>query len=341
MSNHVMLRALFIAAALSATASAQIIPVGPFTGDISEGFETQVPFQWTTCLVPDVFQGVGQLCESAGQANLITTPGWSFICQINARTGTKLAASGGAFVVYTFNQDVSKFGGYFGVNSGYPDATVNFYDVNNNLLGSLNATIPADCSWNWAGFQSQGAAIRKVEVKGLHPYNGGSGGFVQMDDMEIKLGTTNCSGGTLSYCTAGTSANGCSALVFGSGTPSATATTGFNISVTHVEGQKQGILFYGINNTGFTPTVWGSGGTSYLCAKAPLQRTGVQNSGGTLNSCDGTLALDWNNYRATHATALGNPFSAGQAVYAQAWYRDPPSPKTTSLSDALSFVTCP
>jgi hypothetical protein len=75
--------------------------------------------------------------------------------------------------------------------------------------------------------------------------------------------------------------------------------------------------------------------------KAPLQRTGVQNSGGTTGACDGSLSLDWNAYRASNATALGNPFSAGQSVYAQGWFRDPPSPKTTSLSDALSFVTCP
>ena len=341
MTHLVTLRALFFAVALSATSSAQIVPVAPFVGDLSEGFETQVQLQWNVCVVPDVFQGVGQLCESSGVANVTVTPGWGFICQINAHSGVNLAASGGAFAVYTFNQDVSKFGGYFGVNSGYPDATIVFYDVNNVVIDSVTAVIPADCSWNWGGWESQGAAIRKVEVKGLHPYNGGNGGFVQMDDMEIKLGAGSCSGNVVNYCTAGTTSSGCNALITGSGTPSATAGSGFNLSVSNVEGQKQGILFYGINNTGFTPSVWGVGGTSYLCAKAPLQRTGVQNSGGTILNCNGTLSLDWNSYRAGHPTALGNPFTAGQAVYAQAWFRDPPSPKTTSLSNALSFVTCP
>jgi len=341
MSNCVTLRALFITAALSATASAQIVPVAPFTGDLSDGFETQISGPGTVCVSPDVFQGAGQLCESAGYPNMLVTSGWGFICGISPHGGGLLTASAGAFAVYTFNQDVSEFGGYFGVNSGYPDATLNFYDVNNVLLGSVTATIPADCSWNWGGWKTQGAAIRTVEVKGLHPYNGGSGGFVQMDDMEIKLGAGSCSGNTASYCTAGTTSSGCNALISGSGTPSATAATGFNITVNNVEGQKQGILFYGINNSGFTPTIWGVGGSSYLCAKAPLQRTGVQSTGGTILSCNGTLSLDWNAYRFNHPTALGNPFSAGQAVYAQGWFRDPPSPKTTSLSNGLSFVTCP
>ena len=33
--------------------------------------------------------------------------------------------------------------------------------------------------------------------------------------------------------------------------------------------------------------------------------------------------------------------AAGDTVWAQAWFRDPPSPKTTHLSDGLEFVVCP
>jgi hypothetical protein len=53
------------------------------------------------------------------------------------------------------------------------------------------------------------------------------------------------------------------------------------------------------------------------------------------------FSLDWNAFRATHASALGQPFVAGDSVWAQAWFRDPPSPKTTQLSDALAFSVCP
>jgi hypothetical protein len=142
------------------------------------------------------------------------------------------------------------------------------------------------------------------------------------------------------FCTAGTTSNGCVASITGTGTPSASSGSGFTIQVSSVEGQKQGILFYGIDNNGFAPTTWGQS-SSFLCVKHPSQRTGVQNSGGTFAQCDGSLALDWNAYIATHASALGNPFAAGQHVFAQAWFRDPPSPKSTMLSNALEFSVAP
>jgi hypothetical protein len=68
---------------------------------------------------------------------------------------------------------------------------------------------------------------------------------------------------------------------------------------------------------------------------------GVQGSGGAPGMCDGALASDWNAFVATHPSALGVPFTAGDQVRAQAWFRDPPSPKTTNLSNALSFYVCP
>jgi hypothetical protein len=177
-------------------------------------------------------------------------------------------------------------------------------------------------------------------------FDGTTGAFVSVFASDPSLvntvGITFKSGGVPhTYCTAGTSSHGCVAAIGSTGTPSASAATSFHIDVAGVEGQKQGILFYGINNTGFSPHPWASGSTSYLCVKNPSQRTGVQNSGGTLNLCTGHLGLDWNAYVAAHPSALGAPFSAGQHVFAQAWFRDPPSPKTTMLSDALEFTVGP
>jgi hypothetical protein len=142
----------------------------------------------------------------------------------------------------------------------------------------------------------------------------------------------------LVYCTAGTTTNGCNAVISATGTPSASASSGFAIQVSGVEGQKQGILFYGI--TGPIAATWGSG-SSYLCVKSPTQRTGSQGSGGTAGTCNGALALDWNAYLNANPGALGNPFTAGDTVCAQGWFRDPPAPKTTSLSNALRFTVAP
>jgi hypothetical protein len=142
------------------------------------------------------------------------------------------------------------------------------------------------------------------------------------------------------YCTAGTTTNGCLASIAGTGTPSASSGSGFTLSVSAVEGQKQGLLFYGIDNTAFAPAPWGAS-TSYLCIKPPTQRTPAQSSGGTAGACDGALSIDWNLFRATTPGVLGLPFAAGQHVFAQGWFRDPPSPKTTNLSNALEFVVGP
>lgn len=142
------------------------------------------------------------------------------------------------------------------------------------------------------------------------------------------------------FCTAGTTTNGCVASMSGTGTPSASSGSGFTISASAVEGQKLGLLFYGLDNTGFTPSQWGAS-SSVLCIKAPTQRSGALSSGGTSGVCDGVLAIDWNAFINANSGALGNPFSAGQHVFAQAWFRDPPSTKTTALSNALEFVVGP
>jgi hypothetical protein len=141
------------------------------------------------------------------------------------------------------------------------------------------------------------------------------------------------------YCTAGTSQHGCVASISGTGVPSASASSGFTIMVSNLEGQRTGIIFYGIDSAHSAP--WGTGGTSFLCVKAPTQRTGTHNSGGTSGACNGSFAFDFNAYRAAHPSALGSPFTAGEHVEAQGWYRDPGSPKNTSLSDALEFSLAP
>ena len=153
--------------------------------------------------------------------------------------------------------------------------------------------------------------------------------------------TTGPAGPVISaYCTAGTTTNNCVPSIAGTGTPSASSGSGFTISVSDVEGQKTGIVFYGVDNSGFTSSPWGQS-TSFLCVKPPTQRTPAQSSGGTFNQCDGALALDWNAFIAANPSALGAPFAAGQHVYAQGWFRDPPSPKHTLLSNALDFIVGP
>ncbi len=140
------------------------------------------------------------------------------------------------------------------------------------------------------------------------------------------------------YCTAGTTTNGCNASISGTGVASATAGSGFTINVANVEGGQNGILFYGLASASSS---WGSGSSSFLCVKSPLERMGVQSTSGTHGACDGSMSIDWNTYYAVNPLAIGHPYAPGLTIYAQAWFRDPPAPKTTSLSNGLSFNVNP
>jgi hypothetical protein len=124
-----------------------------------------------------------------------------------------------------------------------------------------------------------------------------------------------------------------------SGTPSAAASSGFSLVCTNVEGLKSGIQFYGINGQFIQP--WAVGSTSFLCIKTPTQRMITMSTGGTSGLCDGSVTTDFLAFIAANPTALGAPLSAGQVIDAQTWFRDPPAPKTTNLSNGLEFTMAP
>jgi hypothetical protein len=134
-----------------------------------------------------------------------------------------------------------------------------------------------------------------------------------------------------SYCSAGTTTNGCVPAISGVGTPSWFAGSGFWLTTNNVEGQKLGLSFFSF--AGPTSVPWLTGSTSYLCVRSPVLRMPTQNSLGTAGSCNGVLSSDWNAYAIGHI-----PPMPGQGVWAQSWFRDPPSPATSNLSDGLFFV---
>jgi hypothetical protein len=143
--------------------------------------------------------------------------------------------------------------------------------------------------------------------------------------------------GPVSYCTAGTSASGCQALLSATGTPSSSAASGFLLQATGVEGQKDGAFFWGKSGQQANP--WGNG-TSFQCVVPPVTRGGSLPGSGTIGACDGSFAQDLNaTWCSTCPYPQKNP-GTGAVVQAQLWYRDPASTsnQTTSLSDAIEFV---
>ena len=139
------------------------------------------------------------------------------------------------------------------------------------------------------------------------------------------------------YCTAGTTINGCLPSISGSGVPSITNGSGFVISVSNVPGQRFGTLMYSFNPIAVP---WSPISTSYRCVAFPVQRFGDLSSGGTAGQCNGTLSIDFNQWYATHPGAMGAPYVPSSILYAQGWFRDPAAPKQTNLSNGLRFTLC-
>jgi hypothetical protein len=142
------------------------------------------------------------------------------------------------------------------------------------------------------------------------------------------------------YCTAGTSAAGCQALIGASGTPSASASSGFSLSITGIEGAKDALFFYGPSGQQAVP--WGNG-TSYVCVVPPRWRGGLLSGVGTAGACDGSFSQDLNaRWCPTCPKPLHNP-GAGAMVWGQLWYRDPASTSnmSSSMSDAIELCVGP
>ena len=318
--------------ALAGTAHSQCqTSIVSFTGTISEGFETQVSGQFTTCINPSVFGGAADLCTPNGAAAHITG-GWGFSCTIQEHGGTKLYGSGSGTnnggAEYDFGTTaVSRFGGYFGMNHpGAPGFTATFMDSAGNVVATDVLTDANDCQWRWHGWDFSGCTtpISRINFKSNYTNTG----YLMMDDMEVDLGTT-CN--PVIYCTPKPSSSGCTPTIqtngpggVNAGCP-VTGACNYTVDAIQVEGgNKPGIIFYGY----VAASISFMGGT--LCVTPPIKRTPPQGSGGTPGLCDGTLS--W------MANCPGDP--PGTHVFYQGWFRDPQDPTGfgVGLTDAVELV---
>jgi hypothetical protein len=137
------------------------------------------------------------------------------------------------------------------------------------------------------------------------------------------------------YCTAKTNSLGCVPAIGFSGTPDANAGSGFAITSSNTLNQKSGLLFYSGNGAASASF---QGGT--MCVQAPVLRTPVQNSGGTVGSddCSGVFSLDFN---VRIASGVDPQLVAGVTIWSQYWSRDPAASFTTNLSNGLRFTIQP
>jgi hypothetical protein len=136
---------------------------------------------------------------------------------------------------------------------------------------------------------------------------------------------------TVTYCTAKPNSLGCVPSMSFQGAASASSPSPFVLSAQSVLNNKFGILFFGV--TGRTAFPF-QGGT--LCVLPPTRRTASQSSGGNPSGsdCSGAYAFDFN---ALVQSGSYSDLDAGTIVDCQYWSRDPASPSTTGLTNAVEF----
>ncbi|MCY3003369.1 MAG: DNRLRE domain-containing protein [Planctomycetota bacterium] len=136
------------------------------------------------------------------------------------------------------------------------------------------------------------------------------------------------------YCVSGTSSVGCAVTIASSGTPSATAGSGFVVSLAHAPTGRATSLVYGLTGPSATPFF---GAT--LCVAPPLTRSAVRFVDASDHACGGGASLDFN---ARIASGLDPRLAAGTVVQLQWHVRDAASLLGTLVaSDALRAVIQP
>jgi hypothetical protein len=143
-------------------------------------------------------------------------------------------------------------------------------------------------------------------------------------------------GAPIVYCTAQVNSLGCLSAISSTGSPSASAGSGFVIEASNLRNLVPGIFFYGTTAPASLPMLGG-----LLCAAPPIVRTPGQSAGGSLPpalDCTGQISIDFNAWIASGADpALG----VGKEVFLQAWSRDPAHASGSNLTDALALIVCP
>lgn len=133
------------------------------------------------------------------------------------------------------------------------------------------------------------------------------------------------------YCKPKGNSLGCHPSITFTGSPSASSAGPFQVGARRVINQRSGLLFYGFGAR-HAPF---QGGT--MCVQSPTQRTPVQNAGGAplgADDCSGSYSYD---FQARIQSGADAALVVGARVFAQYWARDPASPSTTALTDAVTF----
>jgi len=239
----------------------------------------------------------------------------------------------------------------FGANSAVnalalqPDGKLliggNFTSYNHttrNRVARLNADGSLDVSFDPGAGANLGVTGFALQPDGKLLIGGTFTSYAGAPRHRVARVFTIAPGVATNYCTSGTSAIGCTPTMSAAGAASAAATSGYFVTTSNIEGQRQTNTFYSLLGAKTPPTPFGAG---FLCVKAPTQRIGSVQASGTSSMCDGTVSIDVLAWAQTHPSGEGAPYTAGMTLDFQCAIRDPLSPGTRVMSDALQVTLLP
>lgn len=160
--------------------AALIVPTGPFTGDYSEGFETQPTYQFLSHY--DVFGGAGDIWQVDAGQGLHVTSSWGYFHSANPYSGSYLMGpTSGVEVRWEFDVPAGEFGGWFTTIYESSGATAYFYDLGSNLVGTEAVQAPAgNSAWAWDGWTFD------TPIKYLEIHSNYNKGHILQDDVQYS-----------------------------------------------------------------------------------------------------------------------------------------------------------
>ncbi len=215
----------------------------------------------------------------------------------------------------------------------------------NALQSAFNNTATAGMatsdSRSLGGLVLNASIIYDVDNNGMFTPVTGAGGDPSSRDQEYNvlmyvgsLDATSTPAPT-TYCTGKTNSLGCVPFISFTGAPSATSTSNFTITMNDSIPSEAGFLIYSFKkaNLNFHG--------AKLCVKAPFTRTPAKSPKNVGGGCSGWVLR--RNFNATIQSGLDPQLTAGQAVRAQWFNRDPADTFGfgDGLSNGINFIIAP
>jgi hypothetical protein len=173
-------------AAFATAASAQINPVGPFTGEETEIYDGSGNDH--LCIPGGIFNNRAEHCAD----RLWFSSSWGFDCTIRTQFGGVMITNRLGHHNIEFRDPVTRFGGYFGTNVPErpphlgDEAIFEFYDAA-GFVGEERVSLLPKCDWHWGGWEFS-TPITRIVVRS----NWEDGIRLFFDILEADFGAVPC-----------------------------------------------------------------------------------------------------------------------------------------------------